>query len=422
VSENFGENANYARQETAFLEDIAACCSQNRLDVLSVFCLPKECEKIKNLLYAKAEGVTFVEIKEEFATLARAKEFLKALAKKGGFKPDRKLYAKLKENEQYSTAGLRSIFSDWMNNNLKTSVYPQYKDFTDGDRTLATQAPSGLAIDELNAMIGLGGVKDTVARTIDFFNAQSLLRSHGVAVNKPMLHMVFTGNPGTAKTTVARLFGRILKDNGILARDVFVEVGRGDLVGKYVGSTAPLVKDKFKAAEGGVLFIDEAYSLVDDRDGLYGDEAINTIVQEMENRRDSVCVIFAGYPDKMEKFLDKNPGLRSRIAAHIRFEDYSTEELLEIAKLLAKKQGLELTSGAAQNLTALFDEAREQKDFGNGRYVRNVLDRAKMTHSSRIVHSDLDALKPADYTLLTAQDIELPKASPKSKKICGFCA
>ena len=118
-----------------------------------------------------------------------------------------------------------------------------------------------------------------------------------------------------------------MKENRLLSKGNLIEVGRGDLIGKYVGWTAPMIQKKFKQAEGGVLFIDEAYSLVDDRDGSYGDEAINTIVQEMENHRDNVVVIFAGYPDKMESFLQKNPGLRSRIAFHVPFDDYSTEEL-----------------------------------------------------------------------------------------------
>ena len=154
------------------------------------------------------------------------------------------------------------------------------------------------------------------------------------------MHMVFTGNPGTAKTTVARLFAQIMKENGLLPVGDLIEVGRADLVGKYVGWTAPTVKAKFAAAKGSVLFIDEAYSLVDDKDGLFGDEAINTIVQEMENQRDDTVVIFAGYPDKMEQFLKKNPGLRSRIAFHIPFEDYKPAELLDIFTLMAKKQKL----------------------------------------------------------------------------------
>lgn len=168
-------------------------------------------------------------------------------------------------------------------------------------------------------------------------------------VDRPAMHMVFTGNPGTAKTTVARLFARIMRENGLLSRGHLVEVGRGDLVGKYVGWTAQTVQKKFEQAEGGVLFIDEAYALVDDRSGSYGDEAINTIVQEMENHRDDMVVIFAGYPDRMEEFLQKNPGLRSRIAYHVPFADYSVEELCSIAALTARKKGLHLDDRHRKN-------------------------------------------------------------------------
>lgn len=144
------------------------------------------------------------------------------------------------------------------------------------------------------------------------------------------MHMVFIGNSGTAKTTAARLFARIMKDNGLLSKGQLIEVGRGDLVGKCVGWTAQTVQAKFKVAIGGVLFIDEAYSLVDKHSGSFGDEAINTIVQEMENHREDVVAIFAGYPNKMEGFLQKNPGLRSRIAFHVPFADYTSDEISTI--------------------------------------------------------------------------------------------
>lgn len=171
---------------------------------------------------------------------------------------------------------------------------------------------------------------------------QKLYEEKGVKWDHPAMHMIFSGNPGTAKTTVARLFARIMRENGLLSKGQLVEVSRGDLVGKYVGWTAPTIQAKFKAAIGSVLFIDEAYSLVDDRDGSFGDEAINTIVQEMENHRADVVVIFAGYPDKMEGFLAKNPGLRSRIAFHVPFADYTSGELCEIAQLISQKNGMTL--------------------------------------------------------------------------------
>lgn len=172
-----------------------------------------------------------------------------------------------------------------------------------------------------------------------------------------------------------------------------------------------------------MLFIDEAYSLVDDRDGSFGDEAINTIVQEMENHRDDVVVIFAGYPDKMERFLQKNPGLRSRIAFHVGFEDYTTENLCDIARLIAKQKGLRLTDDAYEKLRTVFDSVVNEHDFGNGRYVRNVIEKAKMAQATRLLSTDIDSVTSADIATIVADDIELPAVTKKSDvKAIGFCA
>ena len=163
-------------------------------------------------------------------------------------------------------------------------------------------------------------------------------------------------------------------------------------------------------AKGSVLFIDEAYSLVE-RDGLYGDEAINTIVQEMENNRDDLVVIFAGYPDKMEEFLNKNPGLRSRIAFHVSFDDYNTEELVDIADLMIKKTGLKFDEEAYQKLNEIFDAAREKQDFGNGRYVRNLIELSTLKQASRLAKSDLDRITDDEMETITAADISAPLLS-----------
>ena len=271
-------------------------------------------------------------------------------------------------------------------------------------------------------MIGLSDAKQVIQKALNYYKMQKLYEEKGVKRDRPAMHMVFTGNPGTAKTTVARLFARIMKENGLLSKGQLIEVGRADLVGKYVGWTAPTVKSKFKAALGGVLFIDEAYSLVEDRDGLYGDEAINTIVQEMENHRDDVVVIFAGYPDKMEGFLQKNPGLRSRIAFHVPFADYNSEELCCIAKLIGKNKGLSFSEDAVVKLETIFDLARQQNDFGNGRYVRNILEQARMSQATRLMEADFDSITTEDVVTIKAEDIAEPTAKPKEKRRIGFVA
>lgn len=272
-------------------------------------------------------------------------------------------------------------------------------------------------------MIGLDEAKKVINQALNYYKAQKLFADKGMKNDHPAMHMVFTGNPGTAKTSVARLFARIMKENNLLSKGNLIEVGRGDLVGKYVGWTAPTIQRKFQEARGSVLFIDEAYSLVDDRDGSFGDEAINTIVQEMENHRDDVVVIFAGYPDKMEGFLQKNPGLRSRIAYHVPFSDYDTESLCRIAKLIAKQKGLNLSEEACGKLTGIFEEARKESDFGNGRYVRNVIEKAKMAQATRLLEMDFDSISSKDITTICAEDIEQPVLAAKTeKKRIGFCA
>ena len=272
------------------------------------------------------------------------------------------------------------------------------------------------------SMIGLDEAKKIISQAIDFNKMQKYLAAQNVNRERPSQHMVFTGNPGTAKTTVARLFAQIMRENDLLSSGHIVEVGRADLVGKFVGHTAPLVKSCFEKAKGGVLFIDEAYSLVDDRDGCFGDEAINTIVQEMENNRDNLVVIFAGYPNKMEQFLQKNPGLRSRIAFHVPFPDYTTEELCEIASLIASKKNIELSADAKNKLSAVFDKAREEDDFGNGRYVRSVIEKALMAQATRIVNQNFESLSRTELITLRAEDIELPECAKKPRLKLGFCA
>ncbi len=391
--------------------------------VLTVFCLPRECTRVRDIFYENLGNVSLVELKEEFVSGERAESFLKMLARDNKIRPDRKLLAKLEEDKGYLAPDLHNLFDEWFSNKLKTGIYPQYREIATVKHEVVKAAPKGSAYEELMEMTGLSEAKAVINRALNYYKAQKLFADKGMTVDHPAMHMVFTGNPGTAKTTAARLFARILKDNNLLSKGKLIEVGRGDLVGKYVGWTAPTIQKKFREAKGSVLFIDEAYSLVDDRDGSYGDEAINTIVQEMENHRDDMVVIFAGYPDKMEGFLQKNPGLRSRIAYHVPFADYGTEELCDIANLVARKKGLKLTEEACGKLSGIFEAARTEPDFGNGRFVRNVLEQAKMAQATRLLAMDLESLSRNDIATICAEDIEAPKVSAKPvKRKIGFCA
>ena len=235
--------------------------------------------------------------------------------------------------------------------------------------------------------------------------------------------MIFTGNPGSAKTSVARLLAEILKKEGVLESGAFVECGRSDLVGQFVGWTAPKVAKKFREARGGVLFIDEAYSLVEYRNGSFGDEAINTIVQEMENQRDNIIVIFAGYKEKMEGFLAKNEGLRSRIAFHVDFPDYNAEELTQILSLMAKDRGYEMDNQLLARCREIFQAACGEKEFGNGRFARNLLEQALLKQSQRIMEEsagkamtrkELSQLAPSDF------DVNISNRYKKQSVSIGF--
>lgn len=402
------------------IERLCSYIKKYRHQVLTILCLPRECTKLKDLFYENLGTISFVELREEFLEGERAGDYLKLLARENHVRTDKKLFAKLEENRSYLAPELRAIFDGWYNNKLKTTVYPQYKEITTVKTEVEKAKQKGDAYKELMEMIGLTEAKKVILQALNYHKAQKLFADKGMKVDHPAMHMVFTGNPGTAKTTVARLFARIMRENGLLSRGHLVEVGRGDLVGKYVGWTAQTVQKRFEQAEGGVLFIDEAYALVDGRSGSYGDEAINTIVQEMENHRDDMVVIFAGYPDRMEEFLQKNPGLRSRIAYHVPFADYSVEELCSIAAFTARKKGLHLDDQAQEKLASVFETARRQVDFGNGRYVRNILEKAKMAQATRLLAKDYESLTQKDITTLCAEDIEMPEIAAPARPKIGF--
>lgn len=414
------EDNGFASSERDTVENICEVARRYRNQVLTVICLPRECKKAKSLFYENLGTMTFVEIQENFVDGEQAGSFLKMLAKENKVRTDKALFAKLEADKGYLAPDLRAIFDEWYNNKLKTAIYPQYKDLKIAKQEVVKATPKGSAYDELQDMIGLKEAKSVIQKALNYYKMQKLYEEKGLKRDTPAMHMVFKGNPGTAKTTAARLFARIMKDNGLLSKGQLVEVGRGDLVGKYVGWTAQTVQSKFKAAIGGVLFIDEAYSLVDDRSGSFGDEAINTIVQEMENHREDVVVIFAGYPDQMEKFLQKNPGLRSRIAFHVPFEDYDADELCKIAALIGKNKGISLENAALQKLGTIFETARKQSDFGNGRYVRNVLEQAKMNQASRLLEYDFDDITTEEITTIKAVDIVIPEVEIEEKRKIGF--
>ncbi|RFS84542.1 AAA family ATPase [Actinomadura spongiicola] len=264
---------------------------------------------------------------------------------------------------------------------------------------------------ELDALVGLTDVKQEVRRLAAEVRAADLRRSAGQPVGAPTRHMVFTGNPGTAKTTVARLVAAVYADLGLLSSGHLVEVSRADLVGSYTGQTAPRVRAAVEQALGGVLFIDEAYSLTGD---AYTQEAVATLVQLMEEYRGDLVVIAAGYEREMNAFLAANSGLESRFPKRIAFPDYSDDELVEIFSRLAGAEGLTLAADVPARLRGLLRDVPRGPSFGNGRLIRNLLDRAVAAQSERLAtSSDADELRT-----LKAEDLHM--TGPESPKAPGM--
>lgn len=278
----------------------------------------------------------------------------------------------------------------------------------------------------LHELIGLEEVKTHVNKIIAFAKLKKEMKEKNVGNQSMVLNMEFTGNPGTAKTTVARILGEEFYDIGLTSRREVVEIGRADLVAEYTGQTAVKTKKIFEKARGGILFIDEAYSLVEDNHS-FGDEAITTIVQEMENNRDDIIVIFAGYPEEMEDFFKTNPGLRSRVPFKINFADYSIEDMLKIVKYEADKRGFNISPSAETKILSICESALEYSENGNGRFCRNLVENAILEFAERVygASSCLDTEKEGDgyenrYMLL-AKDFILPRTIVNEKRIkLGF--
>ncbi|MBR6195047.1 MAG: AAA family ATPase [Prevotella sp.] len=297
----------------------------------------------------------------------------------------------------------------------QTEQKSEQKDSIEKDSVVINKPLETDPYEELDNLIGLDEVKKEVRSLANFVKLQKQRKDQGLKSPKMSYHLVFTGSPGTGKTTVARIVARIYKDLGILKKGHTVETDRSGLVGQYIGQTAPKTNQIVDSAMNGVLFIDEAYALVPEHSTQdYGQEAISTLLKRMEDNRDSLVVIIAGYSNEMQRFIDSNPGLQSRFTRYINFPDYTAEELVRIFYMYMKKNEYTLSKEADAMLREKLEYAVAHKDrnFGNARYVRNIFEKTIEQQANRLAKQT--GLSKEQLTELTSEDLEYAFSAKKN--------
>lgn len=284
----------------------------------------------------------------------------------------------------------------------------------------AYHQPLRSCMEKLEGLIGLSSIKTFVHEIYAWLEIAKRRKEAGLMAEQQVLHMVFTGNPGTGKTTVARLLAELLKEMGVLSKGHLVEVERADLVGEYIGHTAQKTREHIKRALGGVLFLDEAYSLARGGEKDFGKEAIDTMVKSMEDFKDQFVLILAGYEEEMNRFLRANPGLPSRFPIHLGFPDFQIQELLQIAEMMVGEREYRFSIAAKERLSHYLQQAMEadRVSFGNARYVRNIVEQAVRHQAVRLLAKR--NVTREDLMTLRAEDVVLEESAGKSNSMMWY--
>ena len=337
-----------------------------------------------------------------------------------------------RSKESYTLSDIKSMFNSYALGNGFNKSIKKFNALRDESQKLFNlkNGSTGNDVDDssinidmssLDMLIGLHDVKETINTILSVNTANKIYRKNGIVPMNKTHHMVFYGNPGTAKTTVARICAKMFFDAGIIKENKLTEVSRAELIAKYVGQTATKTNDIFKKGAGGVIFIDEAYSLKNGFNGDFGRESIDTIVRNLDNFKDYTVVIFAGYGEPMDEFLDQNPGLRSRISYILQFKDYSVDELLEIFKSKVSSYKFKTTSKVLTSVKEMIVDDAKKKGFGNGRYIRDLVDKMITKHSLRITKINNPSKKIIE-TLTLDDMVKSSSINKKDKEPVGFKA
>jgi len=293
------------------------------------------------------------------------------------------------ENGEINIKKAFSLLMKTENENTKNEIKNNNDPIKNNDNNLKINC-SPPAIKELDRLVGLTKVKKLIREYISFLKVQELRKNYNLKNQSIVMHMIFKGNPGTGKTTVARIIGKIFNEIGFLEQGEMIEAERADLVGEYIGHTAQKTKEMVKKAIGGVLFIDEAYALARGGKRDFGKEAIDTLVKAMEDHRENLIIILAGYKQEMDFFLKQNPGLRSRISIHLNFPDYSVNQLVEISELMYKEREYILSKNSKHYIHRILGVIKEKEgeNNGNARTVRNLVEKSIRQQARRIINKN----------------------------------